>query len=87
MLYIFAGLPGTGKSTLSQRLARQLGAVHVRIDTIEQARRAAGLPLEGPEGYVVGYQMAPDNLRLGLDVVADSVNPLQVTRRWSFTLK
>jgi predicted kinase len=45
------------------------------------------LPLEGPEGYVVGYQMAPDNLRLGLDVVADSVNPLQVTRRWSFTLK
>jgi predicted kinase len=87
MLYIFAGLPGTGKSTLSQRLARQLGAVHVRIYTNEQALRAAGLPVEGPEGYIVGYQLEADNLRLGLDVVADSVNPLPVTRRWSFTLK
>lgn len=79
-LYIFAGLPGTGKSTLSRWLARQVGAVHLRIDTIEHALRLAGVQVSGPEGYAVAYQVAEDNLRLGLSVVADSVNPLQITR-------
>jgi hypothetical protein len=36
LLYIFGGLPGTGKSALSRELARQRGAVHLRFDTIEQ---------------------------------------------------
>jgi predicted kinase len=80
MLYIFAGLPGTGKTTLAQQLAQVLGAMHLRIDTIEQALREAGMAVNGPEGYVVAYHVAGDNLRLGLDVVADSVNPLEVTR-------
>ena len=80
MLYIFAGLPGTGKSTLAQRLARAQQAVHLRIDTIEQSLREVGCLINGPEGYVVAYRLAADNLRLGLRVVADSVNPLPVTR-------
>jgi hypothetical protein len=32
------------------------------------------------EGYVVAYRLAADNLRLGLDVIADSVNSIQTTR-------
>lgn len=36
MLYIFGGLPGTGKTELSMDLARRLGAVYLRIDAIEQ---------------------------------------------------
>ncbi len=80
MLYIFGGLPGTGKSTLASSLARERGAVYVRIDTIEQALRNAGVQIAGPEGYVAGYGIAADNLRLGREVVADSVNPLRVTR-------
>jgi predicted kinase len=80
MLYIFGGLPGTGKSTLAQRLARAQQAVHLRIDTIEQSLRQMGSLIDGSEGYVVAYRLAADNLRLGLCVVADSVNPLQVTR-------
>jgi predicted kinase len=80
MLYIFAGLPGTGKTALAQHLARERQAVHLRIDTIEQALREAGSPVSGPEGYVVAYRLAADNLRLGLSVVADSVNPLELTR-------
>ena len=79
-LYIFGGLPGTGKSTLSLTIARELRAVHLRIDTIEHALRAAGAWVDGPAGYVVGYRLATDNLRLGLPVVADSVNPLPITR-------
>jgi predicted kinase len=80
MLYIFSGLPGTGKSALSRHLARERRAVHLRIDSIEQALREVGALVNGPEGYVVAYRIAEDNLRLGLPVVADSVNPLRVTR-------
>jgi predicted kinase len=80
MLYSFGGLPGTGKSVLSLELARRRRAVHLRIDTIEQVLRDGGQFSGGPEGYLVAHQVAADNLRLGLDVVADSVNPLRITR-------
>lgn len=80
-LVIFAGLPGTGKTTLSQRLAQRIKAVHLRIDTIEQALRdLCGIRVEG-EGYDLAYRIAADNLRLGNCVVADSCNPLELTRR------
>lgn len=80
-LYIFGGLPGAGKTELSMDLARRLGAVYLRIDAIEQPIRDHGHTLVGPEGYVIGYRLAADNLRLGLSVVADSVNPIALTRR------
>jgi predicted kinase len=80
MLYIFGGLPGTGKTALAQLLAREKKAVYLRIDTIEQALREAGVPAAGAEGYIAAYRVAEDNLRLGSFVVADSVNPLEVTR-------
>ncbi len=34
----------------------------------------------GPSGYLVAYGLAETNLILGQNVVADSVNPLAVTR-------
>ena len=81
LLFIFAGLPGSGKTTLSQMLAAELRAVHLRIDTIEQALRdVCGIDVGG-EGYRLAYRVAADNLRLGLSVVADSCNPIELTRR------
>jgi predicted kinase len=63
-------------------LARNLDAVYLRVDTLEQAV-IAGVGNEvdiGSAGYLAGYAVAKDNLRLGSTVVADSVNGLQVTR-------
>ena len=80
-LYIFSGLPGTGKTELSQRLARYVNAAYLRIDTIEQGLRDhCRLNVEA-EGYQLAYSMAADNLKLGLSVVADSCNPWEITRR------
>lgn len=62
-------------------LAREADAVYLRIDTIEQALRHGGRTVDGPEGYSIAYGLAADNLKLGRVVVADSVNPLEVTRQ------
>ena len=79
MLIIFGGLPGAGKTTIARDLAQQIDATHVRIDSIEQALRQSGVSVVA-HGYRIGYAVAEDNLRLGHTVVADSVNPLLITR-------
>jgi predicted kinase len=82
MLIIFSGLPGSGKSTIARALAQRLGAVYLRIDTIEQAIRDAERTGEemGPAGYFVAYELARENLKLGSTVITDSVNPILITR-------
>ena len=82
MLIVFAGLPATGKSTIARELARQIGATYLRIDSIEYAIRCKGNATEDlyDTGYRIAYALAEENLRLGRSVVADSVNPLHLTR-------
>jgi predicted kinase len=81
-LVVFGGLPGTGKTTLARQAAIAWRAVYLRIDTIEQALLASTpqLPDAGPVGYAIASAVAFDNLKGGLAVVADCVNPLPVTR-------
>jgi len=81
VLIIFGGLPATGKRTLSRELARTLVAVHLRIDTIEQRLRDVGCDVSRGQGYEVAYALAADNLMLGHIVIADSVNPITLTRQ------
>ncbi len=69
-----------GKTAIATGLARGIEAVHLRIDSIEQALRNSYVTISGPEGYVVAYAIAEDNLRLGHTVIADSVNPVEATR-------
>lgn len=79
-LYLLSGLPGVGKSTLAELLAPQLGAMYLRIDTIEQGLRDLGITVAG-EGYRLAYRIAADNLRIGCSVIADCVNPWTLTRQ------
>jgi predicted kinase len=82
ILIIFGGLPAAGKTMIARELARQIGAMCLRIDSIEQAIRDSGAVIQplNDAGYRVGYAIAEDNLRLGRTVIADSVNPLSLTR-------
>ncbi len=83
LLTAFAGLPGSGKTTLARALAQARRAAWLRIDAIEQALRESGQLAGddvGPAGYMAAYALAEGNLALGIEVVADSVNPLPVTR-------
>lgn len=83
VLYAFSGRSGSGKSHLARALAHDLGATLLRIDRIEQALKdtPGASPQVGEAGYRIACALAGEQLRLGLSVVADSVNPLAATRR------
>ena len=80
VLYIFSGLPGTGKSTLAKYLAEKINAVYIRIDTIEQGiRDLCNIDVQG-EGYRLAYRIVEDNLKIGNSVISDQCNPVKLTR-------
>jgi predicted kinase len=95
VLVVLSGLPGVGKTTLARRVSSAVGAVHVRLDTIEAAlttsgviNAAGGWSACPDAGYRIAYAVTADFLNAGHDVVADSVNPLAVTRQaWADTAR
>ena len=81
ILFIFSGLPASGKSTLAKLIAKEYNAIYLRIDTVEQGLRdLCNWEVQG-EGYELSYRIASDNLRLGQNVVSDSCNPVNFTRQ------
>jgi predicted kinase len=80
VLYIFSGLPGTGKSTLAKEISRIHKAAYFRIDTIEQGLRDICLINVQGEGYRLTHRIVKDNLETGNDAVVDCCNPWELTR-------
>ena len=81
ILFILSGLPASGKSTLSKLIVKKYNAGYLRIDTIKQGLRdLCNFNVEG-EGYRLSYRIANDNLKAGHNVVSDSCNPIDLTRR------
>jgi predicted kinase len=71
--------PATGKTIIARELTRRLAASYLRIDTIEQRLREAGLAV-GASGYVVANALAAENLLIGRTVIADCVNAVAASR-------
>ncbi|SCZ45697.1 AAA family ATPase [Afifella marina] len=81
-LVSLSGLPGVGKSSIARLLAAEIGAIWLRIDSIESALRSSGV-VDGDmkdASYRAAYAVAADNLALGHRVIADCVNPWMLTR-------
>ncbi|GGL64809.1 AAA family ATPase [Wenxinia marina] len=86
LLIVLSGLPGSGKTTLAHGLATRFGAVHLRIDTIEQALRTSPYaPVEVIDhGYRAAMGLARDNLAFGHVVIGDAVNGMaELDRGWA----
>ncbi|MCW8875566.1 MAG: AAA family ATPase [Kangiellaceae bacterium] len=80
ILYVLSGLPGTGKTTMAKMLSQYVAAAYLRIDTVEQGLRELCDYEVVAEGYRLSNRIAQDNLRNGVSVVADSCNPVQLSR-------
>lgn len=81
ILFIMSGLPGSGKSTLSRFLVRKYKIPYIHIDTIEQGLRDLCHIEVIAEGYGLSYRIAAEHLRLGVHLLVDSCNPINLTRR------
>ena len=82
ILVSLSGLPGVGKTTLAKALAAKVKAVHLRVDSVEAALKNSVLRINPAEaaGNLAIASVARDNLLLGFDVIADTVNPMEKTR-------
>lgn len=83
-LIVLAGLPGTGKSSIAEALARQLSIPVFAKDWLEAALKRS--KLQGETGYA-GYELlttlAERQLALGQSVILDSVaSPAAVRAAW-----
>lgn len=70
-----------GKTTLARRLAQETGASHLRVDTVENQLNQWGVTPLDDLGYRICYELAKDQLSLGNSVIADTVNPIEITRK------
>ncbi|MEO6317597.1 MAG: ATP-binding protein [Acidimicrobiales bacterium] len=83
MLVVLSGLPGAGKSAVADEVGRLLPATVLPVDPIEAAIWRCGISPSfetGVAAYEVAAVLAQHQLRLGMPVIADAVNSLEVAR-------
>ena len=83
VLAVFAGLPGVGKSTLAARVATELPAAVLAVDTVDFTLRRYEVsePRPGYAAYGVVAALAETQLRIGHHVIIDAVNPVRAARQ------
>lgn len=81
-LIAMSGLPGSGKSTVAEGVARQIQAPIFSVDPAEAAMWTSGFSKAdtGLAAYKVVQALAAENLKLGLSVIIDAVNPVEAAR-------
>jgi predicted kinase len=83
VLAVFAGLPGVGKSTLAARVATELPATVLAVDTVDfmLRRYEVSEPRPGFAAYGVVAGLAEAQLAIGHHVIIDAVNPVKAARQ------
>ena len=67
-LIVVSGLPVSGKSTLSERIAQEMGMPVFSVDPIESAIIKSGIPKSfetGLAAYIVAQTLAREQKKLG----------------------
>ncbi|MDP5215618.1 AAA family ATPase [Ruegeria sp. 2205SS24-7] len=83
VLICLSGLLGVGKTTIARQLARKMGALWLWLDEVETAMKASQMQVVddlADGGYAALRAVAKGALRQGFDVIADNVNPIELTR-------
>lgn len=76
-LIMFAGMPGSGKTTLARMLARHLNLPVFSKDRVQRVLRDHHLTAENTgDGYYIILDMADEQLDLGVSVILDATFPL-----------
>jgi predicted kinase len=88
-LIVFTGLPGAGKSSIAEAVARELGIPVFAKDWLEatlirgELQPAEGGPPLGSVGYQLLTTLAERQLQLGQSVILDSVaSTLSIRAEW-----
>lgn len=80
---VVSGLPGCGKSTVAEGIAEKLSLPIFSVDPIESAMIQSGFKRSfetGLAAYLVAETLATEQLKLGMSVIIDAVNPVQEAR-------
>lgn len=76
-LILFAGMPGSGKTTLARMVSRRLMIPAFAKDRMQRVLRDHHLAAENSgDGYYLILDMADEQLSLGLSVILDATFPL-----------
>jgi len=83
-LIIVSELPGAGKSTVAEGIAENFGFPVFSVDPIESSILKSGIKRSfetGLAAYIVAETLAAEQLKLGLSVIIDAVNPVPQARQ------